>query len=278
MRRIPVLLVAVVAGWIVGRPETQMKILLGILLGCALCQAQAPPPLNPYLSPKDVARGERLFMGNCALCHGPRGDGGLGTKLAVPRLPRAPDDKALFNIIKNGIEGTEMPRAWRMLDREIWQLIAYVRTLGHTAPPATAGDPGRGEQLYRTKGNCVQCHTMAGHGGRMGTELTEVGARRSPAYLRTSLLDPEAAVPEKFLQVRVVTRDGRRITGIRLNESTFSIQVRDFTDGLHSFWKSELAELHKERGKSPMPSYRDVFTTAELDDLVAYLSSLRGGL
>ena len=75
-----------------------------------------------------------------------------------------------------------------------------------------------------------------------------------------------------------VTKDGRRITGIRLNESTFSIQLRDLTDRFHPFLKSELAELRKEKGQSPMPGYKDLLTPAEVDDLVAYMASLRGGL
>jgi hypothetical protein len=95
-------------------------------------------------------------------------------------------------------------------------------------------------------------------------------------YLREALLDPEAAVPDGFLQVRLVTQDGRRITGVRVNEDTFSIQIRDLSDNFHSFFKSELAELDKQQGKSPMPSYKGVFSSGELDDLVAYLDSLRG--
>ncbi|MBI3665882.1 MAG: hypothetical protein HY236_06595, partial [Acidobacteria bacterium] len=78
------------------------------------------------------------------------------------------------------------------------------------------------------------------------------------------------------LLLRVVTNDGRRITGVRVNEDAFSIQLRDFSDRYHSFYKSELVELHKDWGKSPMPSYRNVFTAEQLDDLVAYLASLRG--
>ena len=85
-----------------------------------------------------------------------------------------------------------------------------------------------------------------------------------------------SVIPDSFLQVRLVTTDGRRLTGVRVNEDPFSIQIRDFSDRLHSFWKSELAQLDKDWGRSPMPGYRDVFTAAELDDLVAYLVSLRG--
>jgi cytochrome c1 len=78
------------------------------------------------------------------------------------------------------------------------------------------------------------------------------------------------------MQVRLTTRDGRRITGIRLNEDTFTVQVRE-SDGVHSFLKQDLKEYTKEPGKSPMPAYRGALTDSELDHIVAYLASLRGG-
>ena len=253
-----------------------MKRFLGLLLICGMCQGQ------------DLDRGRRLYLGNCAPCHGPAGNGGKGSDLTRPRLPRASDDQAFFNIIQRGIPGAEMPGTRHLLDSDIRDLIAYVRTLSRPATQAVAGDPDLGAALFRGKGGCFRCHMVAGEGGGLGPELTDIGSRRSPAYLRESITDPEASVPENFfvyrlftvlpdsfLQVRVVTKDGRRITGIRLNEDPFSIQIRDLSDRFHSFWKSDLAELHKDWGKSPMPGYRDVFTAAELDNLVAYLASLQ---
>jgi len=235
------------------------------------------PKENPHASAADLERGRKLFQGHCAPCHGPSGDGGRGASLARPRLPRGPDDPALFQVIRMGVPGTEMPAAWDMIAREIWQVTAYVRTLGRAAAEEKIpGDRARGENLYRTKGNCAQCHIVAGQGGSLGPELTEIGSRRSAAYLRASLLDPEAGLPEGFLQVRVVSRDGRRLTGVRLNEDTYTIQLRDLNLRLHSFLKQDLKELHKDRAKSPMPSYRDTLASAELDDIVAYLASLRG--
>ena len=241
--------------------------------------AQPPaeiPKENPHKSEADISRGKRLFAGHCAPCHGPAGEGGRGANLARATLPRAPDDAALFRVIREGIPETEMPGIWAMIDREVWQVAGYVRTLGSVKSEPIPGDPARGEALYRGKGKCEPCHSVNRKGGRMGPDLTEAGARRSPAYLREALLDPEASVPEAFLLVRLVPRSGERITGIRLNEDTWSIQIRDLSDRLHSFWKRDLTEVNKDRGKSPMPSYRGVFTLVELDDVVAYLASLRG--
>jgi len=79
------------------------------------------------------------------------------------------------------------------------------------------------------------------------------------------------------MMVRATTNDGRSTEGIRLNEDTFTIQIRDLARGFHSLSKSDLTELKKEFGKSPMPSYKTTLEAAETDDIVAYMASLRGG-
>ena len=109
----------------------------------------------------------------------------------------------------------------------------------------------------------------------MGPELTGIGLRRSIAYLREAIINPEAAVPDDFLQVRVVKADSTTVTGVRLGEDSFAIQIRDYAGRLHSFWKRDLKEIAKDRGKSPMPAYKDKLTDSELQDLIAYLASLR---
>jgi cytochrome c oxidase cbb3-type subunit III len=239
-------------------------------------------------SADDLVQGERQYQTHCAACHGPKGEGSRGPALAVPKLVRAETEEALINVITLGIPGTEMLRA-RLDGEQIRLVAAWVRKLGQQPPPQSPGDAPRGEQLYFGKGNCAACHAIRAQGGVSGPDLTEVGLRRGIEYLRKSLLEPEAEVPENFsqwrwhtvipdnfLQVRVVTKDGRRITGVRLNEDTFSIQLRDLTGRIHSLSKSELTELYKDWGKSFMPSYRDVFSAAELDDVIAFLLSLRG--
>ncbi|MBI3698179.1 MAG: c-type cytochrome [Acidobacteria bacterium] len=234
------------------------------------------PKENPFTTPADVKRGQHLFQGHCAPCHGPAGEGSRGPSLARPRLPRAPDEQSLFKLLRNGIEGTEMPGAWVMIDKEIWQTAAFVRTLGRTAVESLPGDRARGEAVFRGKGKCAGCHSVTGQGGRTGPDLTEVGTRRSASYLRRKLVDPTGDLPEGFLQVTVATKEGRRITGIRLNEDTYSLQLRDLSDRPHSFWKTDLKQIQKDWGKTPMPGYRGVLTDSEMEDVVAYLASLRG--
>jgi len=234
------------------------------------------PKENPHATPADLKQGQQLFMGQCARCHGPKGEGGRGAVLAQPKLRHAPDDQALFLVIRDGIKGTEMPAGYAVDTLETWQLAAYIRSLGRMAPESVPGDAKRGQELYRSKGRCSQCHIISGQGGSLGPELTEIAARRSAAHLRAAVLEPASTLPEGFLEVRLTTKDGRGVTGVRLNEDTFSIQVIDLSGGLHSFLKSDLKELQRDTGKSPMPSFRGVLSASEVDDLVAYLYTLRG--
>lgn len=231
---------------------------------------------------------ELLFKLHCAHCHGPRGEGGRGPTLAVAKLSRANSDEAVIKIIENGIPGTEMP--WSFLENDQLQVLArWVRQLGQSPVAVVRGNVEHGRQLYFERGNCASCHALRGAGGVAGPDLAEIGLRRGADYLRRALVDPEADVPENFgryrwhtvipdnyLQVRVVTPARQEMTGVRLNEDAFNIQIRETTGKIRSFAKADLAELHKDWGKSAMPSYRDVFSTAELDDVVAFLLSQRG--
>lgn len=252
------------------------RILIVLLVASFSFANSSAQPNSKPAADDDLAHGERLFLGQCALCHGAGGTGDRGPALNLPKLRRAPDDYSLFNVIKNGIAGTEMPDAWQMTDREIKQVVAYVRSLGRTAATSSPGDPARGKTLYEAKGGCASCHIVQGRGVSFGPELSEIGARRSAAYLRDALLDPAATSPDRFLVVTLITNDNRKLRGIRANEDSFTIQLLDAAGAYHSYRKADLRELKKEPGASLMPSYRDAFTSAEIDDLVSYLSSLRG--
>jgi cytochrome c oxidase cbb3-type subunit 3 len=235
----------------------------------ALAQTPDTPPTRV-----DLARGKKLFEGQCALCHGQTGEGGRGPSLARPKLIRAADEAGVVRLIQDGIPGTEMGGFWQMTQHEMQQVAAYVTSLGHITPETLSGDAAHGRALYTEQG-CANCHIVDGTGTALGPELSDVGARRSAVNLREHLTDPGKNPPEGFLMVRVVTRDGRKISGIRKNEDSFTVQILDAGGHFFSFRKSELAEFKKTPGESPMPSFRALSPT-ELDDLVAYLAGLRG--
>jgi putative heme-binding domain-containing protein len=108
----------------------------------------------------------------------------------------------------------------------------------------------------------------------LGPELTAVGARRAPAHIRESLLRPGSVVGREYELYEATLADGRSVEGIRLNEDSFTIQLRDLNDRLHTFDKADLAGLRKLAGRSWMSPVR--LDAPALDDLVAYLVSLEG--
>jgi cytochrome c oxidase cbb3-type subunit 3 len=234
----------------------------------------------------DVAKGKQLFLGMCSRCHGIEGGGGEGPNLNRPVLTHATDDASLLGIIRDGIPNTGMPRVRRMTDAELNSLVLFVRSIGRSAKAATTGNPENGRAVYSKLG-CSACHTIAGEGGDLGPELSSIGAMRAPDYLRKAILDPGAGYPKgvmlvpgrgfnEFLPVRVVTRDGREVRGLRVNEDSFTIQIKDAGNQLYSFRKTDLQTLDKEIGKSIMPSYNGKASASEMDDLVAYLWGLGG--
>lgn len=229
---------------------------------------------NPYTSVKDIAAGEKTFRSYCTICHGRTGEGAKGPDLTLGLFRNATSDAAMFSVIRYGIPGTDMPRHY-MSDAGIWQVATYVRSLSARSSTAeVAGDPVAGARIFHEQENCSQCHAVDGRGERRAPDLTEVGWRRSPDYLRASLVDPNADVPPKWWTLRLVDGDGTTVTGWRLNEDTYSVRLLDANDNLRAFEKGDLRELERIE-TSPMMSYEDMLSEQELDDLVAYLYSLR---
>ncbi len=229
-------------------------------------------------SAEDLARGKKLYLGSCTYCHGPTGDGGKGADLSRQELVRAKTDGDLARIIENGVPGTEMPAAWHMTRREVTQVAAFVRSLAKVDVRAVSGDPSRGKALYQKHG-CAGCHTLkqeaAYTGGYMGPDLSSIGLKRNAAHLREAIVEPAASLPDGFVPTRVVTKSGRAIEGRRVYEDTFSIAVRDRGGNNHSLSKAEVKSVTLDLRTSPMPSYKDKLAANELDDLVAYMVSLK---
>jgi len=243
----------------------------------------APSPI-PTMSESDLANGQKLFRVHCARCHGMQGGGGEGPSLQRARLQHANDDEQLFEVINEGIRGTGMPGTWAPNDAELWQIAGYVRSLGRLPVEAMPGDPEAGANVYAQNG-CDTCHIVRGRGRGVGPELSEVGLRRNAEYLRRSINNPDADSPmttgqmtgriNGFLTVRAVAPNGE-YEGLRIAEDEFTVQLRDLNGTIHSFEKGELVRYEKAFGHSLMPGYDTVLTTADADNLVSYLMSLKG--
>jgi hypothetical protein len=83
-------------------------------------------------------------------------------------------------------------------------------------------------------------------------------------------------VPPAFETVTVVTRDGQKVRGAKKNEDVFSIQVMDMRERLQGYLKSSLNDVIYDKN-SLMPVYGpDRLSESDLNDLIGYLTTLRG--
>lgn len=220
--------------------------------------------------------GKRLFVANCASCHGPDGDAIAGVDFGHGKFRRASSDRDVLEIVKAGIQGTGMPGFSNELSEvEIRMVAAYLHYLARAAQSTSApGDAARGKTIFEGNGRCLECHRVKDKGSRVGPDLTEIGSVRRLVELERSILEPDAEILPQNRFVRVVTRDDVTITGRLLNQDSFTVQLIDSKEQLRSFERSNLKE-YVFLDKSPMPSYQGKLNPRELADLVSYLVSLK---
>ena len=246
---------------------------------------------NPFAGDAKAAKaGEYEFRINCALCHGlgARG-GGRGPDLTRAQKKHVHSDEEMFQVISNGIPGTVMPangtngQGVGMTDDEIWQIIAYIRSVEVKSPAKPAGNAAHGKELFYGDANCSLCHMIEGKGGRLGPELTGVGGSRTREAIIDSvrnpsrrlawgLTEPTKEFPQEYETITVVTADGKEIKGVALNEDNFTVQMMDSSEQIYLLEKDKLRSFTKSR-ESMMPVYgSSLLSDKDLDDIVAYLT------
>jgi len=132
----------------------------------------------------------------------------------------------------------------------------------------------RGLAVFTGKGACLSCHEVRGHGSRLGPNLSEIGARSTRAGIRNSLLEPNPQSSAQYRLYQIVTKDGASYTGKLLNQDLLSLQMLDTKGRLLSFKRSDVLEK-KFVLPPPMPSYRNKLSDEEVENLVAFLLSLK---
>jgi putative heme-binding domain-containing protein len=160
--------------------------------------------------------------------------------------------------------GSLAEAGWKMDEALSARLIAEARTLG---------DPVRGEAVYRrAELQCMKCHAIGGAGGRVGPDLTSIGASAQPDYLVESVLAPNAKIKENYHSL-VVIADGRISTGIPLRRTDTELVLRDAQDQEIVIAADSIDEEFD--GRSLMPDGTvDSLTREELVDLLRFLSEL----
>jgi putative heme-binding domain-containing protein len=89
------------------------------------------------------------------------------------------------------------------------------------------GDAARGEHIYRrAELACVACHAIGGAGGKLGPDLTSLGASAPADYIVESLLYPNAKIKEGYHSVMIATKSGQEHSGMIAKEGDTEILLR----------------------------------------------------
>ncbi|MDA0927019.1 MAG: c-type cytochrome [Proteobacteria bacterium] len=243
-----------------------------------LPQVAAEDAGNLYNTDVDIRMGQRYFERQCSRCHGfdAKGNDEVGAPDLTGSLRNASTDASIFNVIREGVSGTAMlPVAADVPDPTVWQLVAFINSLRYDPNSVTLeGDADSGLALFNGRAECNSCHMVDGRGGRLGPDLSRIGEDNTPEDLMLAMTNPHEQVAPRWWTLRVTGSDGIEREGFRMGEDSFGVRIMDVDENLWSFRKSEI-ESYERIEDSTMPSYEGRLSDDELDDLVAYLFSLR---
>ena len=250
-----------------------------LALAATLVVAQNPIQgnrVNPFgREPAAIDAGDGLFHERCAVCHGQKAQGSMAANLVQTRSVRRGRPAALFDLIRKGIPGTDMPPQSDLPDEGIWQIISYLRSLALPGEqPPLPGDPKAGEAVFRSAG-CISCHIVNGSGGFLGPSLDSIAVRKASDEIRRDVMEPDADLAEGFHPVKVVTKGGRRIAGVLKNEDTFVLMILTADGEVETLPRSSLKSVSMPP-RSVMPdSYGSDLSPDQLGNLLAFLDRQR---
>ena len=249
--------------------------LAGLLAFPAILCSQRGPSNNPFArSPEAVQAGARIYTAQCAVCHGKDAHGGEGPDLYRSQVVVIGKDRSLFDVIRNGIPGTEM-LAFKLADDQVWQTVSYLHAL--TRPgmgPQAPGDVEAGRRVFHEAG-CDGCHLLAGRGGVIGPDLSSIALQRSTEEIRRRILNPNEDVADEYRSVTVETKLGQKIVGQLKNQDNFSLQIM-LPDGEFALLlRSEAKKVDIVRRSSMPADYSSRLTPQQIQNLLAFLDRQR---
>jgi putative heme-binding domain-containing protein len=260
---------------------TWTRAVVVVAFACAVAggrlAAQDVPQKNPFEGNQEAIRaGLGGFRQRCADCHGTDARGVRGPDI-TQIWASGRTDPGLFMTIRNGVANTEMPAflAPRTSDREIWQMLAYLRTLAAPAPTdPPRGNAENGARVFRA--NCASCHRVNGNGGRLGPDLSRIGNARSRDVLVFRIRRGSEDFRAGFAPVTITPQNGTPVQGVKKNEDLFSVQIMETGERIQGYEKDKVKSVVDGK-RSPMPVFGpDRLNDSDLDDVVRYLQTLRG--
>ena len=189
----------------------------------------------------------------------------------------APPAKAGLRVAREG--GRNEPelvlaltRSAGLEDADLTLTAAEIQQIASSV--AAQGDPARGERVFRRfELGCVTCHAIGGVGGKVGPDLTSIGASAPVDYLVESMFYPNRKIKEGYHAVVLETQDGQELSGVLMREDNERLVIRDVSNREVALAKNSVK--NRTMGGSLMPSgLIDNLSSQERIDLFRFLSEL----
>ena len=153
--------------------------------------------------------------------------------------------------------------------------LTPAKLLELAAAALKSGDPARGERVYRrAELGCVLCHSIGGVGGKVGPDMTSLGAAAPADYLVESVLLPNAKIKEGFHGLTIETKDDLEYNGILVRETGQEVILRNAQNQEVSVAKTNIRKRANAQTSLMPTGLLDTLPESERNDLVAFLSRL----
>jgi ubiquinol-cytochrome c reductase cytochrome c subunit len=183
---------------------TVVLVLAGLsVTGLAYAAVVPTPAVAAEATADDIAVGHKLFLANCATCHGVAAQGRDEAPSLIGVGAAAVDFQVGTGRMPLTAEGPQagQPPEVEFTDTEIKQLAAYVASLGpgpaipdESAVDPTDGNASRGALIFRT--NCAMCHNFAGRGGALTRGKYAAGLQgSSPTHIYEAMVSGPQSMP-----------------------------------------------------------------------------------
>jgi putative membrane-bound dehydrogenase-like protein len=177
------------------------------------------------------------------------------------------------------IPSVEVRAAGKSLFERRHQTLAeqaqYLGKLGFEMSSAAA-DPKRGEQVFFSKeAMCSVCHEVNGRGGRLGPDLSRIGAIRRTVALLESIVFPSSTIVPDFRAYTLKLKDGQTAYGPIARETSDAVYLRSVSLAETRIARTDIQSIAPSEVSFMPAGLEKTMTPPQLNDLLEYLYSLK---
>lgn len=169
-----------------------------------------------------------------------------------------------------------LPMANSLLDRVRDAELQKLARVDKLLPLLKQGDASRGHELFfAEKSKCATCHRVADKGGKVGPDLTTIGANRAGRDLLESIVLPSSTIVRDYEPYTIATTDGRVLSGLIARETRDTVYLQQPTGDPVAVPRSDIESMTAGTVSIMPNGLEEVFNEQQLADVIAYLQSLK---